>query len=895
MSFTAQDRTDIIALAVAVWGAAPGASNLSDLAEHFKAGGTLEELIAELSQSPVFKTEYPTFLTNEEFVTKFVDNVVGGLVSADDRQWAIDTLTAEMNAGATQAQVILAAINALRDVPAGDENWGDAAQAFANRIEVAEYFSVTLQKDGSSMDDLKAVIADVDQTAASVTAGKAKADGTTSVPGQTFRLTTGPDEFVGGDGNDVFDALSINSAGAAATTLSAFDELDGGAGTDTLNIYSETVGGVDYNATLPNSATIKNIEIINIRNLDGTTPFTTDGASVVASRFEGAEQVWQFGWASNVTGLGAGVTAGFNGVNAFTTTVTGTGAAVNVALQGVTGANTLTATGVAATNTMNISGSLGTGGTLAANLTAGAAQTTANVNTAVATNLTLTGAGLHTLSAGDSAGAITFAGQTTGGANLRSITTGSGNDTVTLSAATTGTVAGNLNAGSGNNTITVNTSGAGATNVTSGAGNDTVTINGTSTGVTTVSTGGGNDTVNLVGRGATGTLNVDLGAGNDTFAFGGGVVRAGDSISGGSGTNTLHLSGVGASNAAVFTNFQKFDVVNMNGILDMDILAQNNTVLDLIGSGALGGASTLQNVGAGIGFTVTGNMGGTTLSLTQKTAGAITITMDADSAAAGANSNTATLNATNATSVNLVFDTDSAHTTAANNVQTIDLTAANTANTYTIVSGGTNASNVADITTGGTGAKVVTVTGSQALNLISSGNAFASVDASAMTGALTIELDDIAATGTVKLGSGADKIVAQTPAGGGAGGAIAAHRVLEGLGLADSDGKAAQVGFDVIEATGVAVRADGTDNTTWKVEDGLLTFLGAGPTTLEAAVGIAAGITGGNQAVVFEYVGNSYIYGEDGANDAVLIKLSGVTDVGGLDTIGANTDLYVFA
>ncbi len=895
MSFTVQDRTDIIALSVAVWGAAPGKTNLAELAAYFQAGGTFESLTENLTQNPIFTNKYPAFLTNQEFVTRFVDNVVGGKVAAEDRQWAIDTLTAEMNAGATKAQVIIAAIQALRDVPADDENWGDASQAFANRVEVAEYFSVTLQKDGASLADLQDVIADVDETEASVTAGKAKADGTTSVPGQTFRLTTGPDEFVGGDGNDTFNALTINAAGDPASTLTAFDQLDGGAGNDTLNIYSEFDGTTERNETLPNSATIKNIETINIRNLDGTTPFTTDGATVVASRFEGAQQVWQFGWASDVSGLGASVTAGFNGITAMNNTVTGTGATVNVALSGVSGANTLNAEGVAATNALNISGSMATGATLAAHLETGGAQTAANVNTAVATTLTLTGAALHTLNAGDSTGAITFGGQTTAAANLRTINTGSGNDTVTISTGTTATVAANLNAGAGNNTITVNTAGAGATNVTSGGGNDTVTVNGTSTGATTINTGAGNDTVTLVARGATGTLNVDLGAGNDTFAFGGGVVRAGDSISGGSGTNTLGLSGVGSANAGVFSNFQRFDVAGMNGNLDMDILAQNNTVGELIGSAALVGASTLQNVGAGVGFRITGDMAGPTLSLTQKTAGALTITMDTDSATAAANANTATLNATNATTLNLVFDSNNTHanSVAADNVQTINLTAANAANTYNITSGGAKASNVADINTGGTGAKVVTVDGSQALTLTSSGNAFASVDASAMTGALTIELDDIAATGTLKVGSGDDVIGAQSVATGSAA-VIAAHRVIEGLGQADAKGKTAQAGFDVIEATGVDVAGDGTDGATWQIEDGLLTFLGAGPSTLEQAVDIAAAAAGANEAVVFEYVGNSYIYGEDGVNDGVLIKLAGMTDVGGLDAIAAG-ELYVFA
>lgn len=944
MSFTAQDRTDIIALAVAVWGAAPGASNLSDLAEHFKAGGTLEELIAELSQSPVFKTEYPTFLTNEEFVTKFVDNVVGGLVSADDRQWAIDTLTAEMNAGATQAQVILAAINALRDVPAGDENWGDAAQAFANRIEVAEYFSVTLQKDGSSMDDLKAVIADVDQTAASVTAGKAKADGTTSVPGQTFRLTTGQDEFVGGDGNDVFNALSINAVGVPATTLSAFDELDGGAGTDTLNIYSEDADGAERNETLPNSVTIKNIEIINIRNLDGSSPFTTDGASVVASRFEGAEQVWQFGWASDVTGLGAGVAAGFDNADLDGLHVTGTGSSVTVVMKnafGAAGNNAIdfAIDGGAALNTANILGNIVKNPVnavdaeeLLLNFSVGPAQTVAYVNSEIALSfleLNVDSAAdsvLHTLDASGSTGAITFdtADVDNAGAgadpNIRTVLTGSGNDTITTSAATNAALARHVlvDAGNGNNTVVVNTGGTGNTSVATGSGNDNITIEGTSEGTVTISTGAGNDVVTLEGRDNKATLVVDLGAGNDTFAFDGGVVKAGDSINGGSGTNTLQLKGVGASNVGAFTNFQLFDVVGMDDqILDVDILASKNDVQEIVGSGALADDSALINLGAGVGLRVTGDMGDNNrLSLTQKTAGALQVTMDADKATAGANATDAVIVAQNATSLTAVFDVDSAHTTAAANVQTLDLAGA-AASSLSVISGGTNATNVLEYADPGNKLKSAAISGDQALTVhfaavnsltsitadnsaaltltFSSSNALASVDASGMTGALTFDLGDLAATGTVKLGSGSDVITAQ--------GAvdstdvtdvIVAHRAIEGIGAAASGTQAAHSGVDLIVIAGVSV-ADDDVQADFRIDDGLLTFLGAGPQTLAQAVETAKGALGDNEAVVFQYIDNSYVLAQEAADDHALIKLSGTTDLGGLATLGADSNLFVFA
>ena len=74
----------------------------------------------------------------------------------------------------------------------------------------------------------------------------------------TGYLTTGIDQgasYVGGAGNDTFNAL--DGAGAVAT-FTALDLLDGGAGTDTLNITQTTAF-----ATVA-SAVVKNIENANI-------------------------------------------------------------------------------------------------------------------------------------------------------------------------------------------------------------------------------------------------------------------------------------------------------------------------------------------------------------------------------------------------------------------------------------------------------------------------------------------------------------------------------------------------------------------------------------------------------------------------------------------------------
>ena len=79
-------------------------------------------------------------------------------------------------------------------------------------------------------------------------------EGTLNTP-QTFTLTASVDAgaaFTGGKGNDTFNGN--------VTTLSALDQLDGGAGNDTLNLFSVDKDGAagQLNLALPTS--VKNIE-----------------------------------------------------------------------------------------------------------------------------------------------------------------------------------------------------------------------------------------------------------------------------------------------------------------------------------------------------------------------------------------------------------------------------------------------------------------------------------------------------------------------------------------------------------------------------------------------------------------------------------------------------------
>lgn len=156
--------------------------------------------------------------------------------------------------------------------------------------------------------------------------------------------------MVGTAANDTFNAFSVNATtGAAATTLSAFDNI-GGAGTDTLNIYTDT------GENEVQQGTVRNVEVINIFNATGGAELGNAAGQVNAAGFVGAQQIWQIGNAIDLVNVAAGVTAGFRDA-AVSATVEFDGATGNVVLDNVADGSTVYFEGETLTS-VTVSGSV---------------------------------------------------------------------------------------------------------------------------------------------------------------------------------------------------------------------------------------------------------------------------------------------------------------------------------------------------------------------------------------------------------------------------------------------------------------------------------------------------------------------------------------------------------
>lgn len=380
MAITVEARTSIIELVVGMFNAAPGASILSDLVVAAESGSSINQIAANLAATQEFKSIFPTFLTNDEYATKVVDQLLSQATDTAKAE-AVTVLTAELNGGMSRVDAMITAINYVNGVEATNTAYATSGAAFDNKVAVAIFYSVDAQNSGSSLSDLQNVISGVTNTAASVTAAKASITNTAN-EGSTFTLTTGIDNVVGTSGNDVI--IADNSGAAATKTVSAGDQINGGAGTDKLKFYADAAvdiatqvlpqissvetlyikGGLATNATTLNVSTMADVTSVEVDTpaavLANTADFavkTTAAQTVTLSNVNtgtGDTATVSLTAATDVTVNGVGADSTDNGTVQIDVE-SGTATSAKITASGASSKVTLLNTG-AKLETLNIAG-----------------------------------------------------------------------------------------------------------------------------------------------------------------------------------------------------------------------------------------------------------------------------------------------------------------------------------------------------------------------------------------------------------------------------------------------------------------------------------------------------------------------------------------------------------
>ena len=680
----------------------------------------------------------------------------------------------------------------------------------------------------------------------------ANSDGSIAVTGSTVGATT-----IAGLANAPTGDVSV-------TYKTAFTDAKGFAdaiyGTGTAKVY--TNGGATVSVSGTGTTTITDLQTI------ATTSNSATAAAVGTSKLATVK----------LAGVGT-TTVNSDAISNATIVDTALGGATTVTLQG---------SSAATSNAAPLNLTLGNSGKSGATLTVVQANATA---VTIATQNSATAA-VNGTTNNDNNG--TFLTLSTPKATSISMTNTGAVDLGDLSASGTAKVA-SLNASGATGAVTaiIGSTPLQGLAFTGGAGNDSLTLKSSA-----------NFAPNAT---SAATTTVNLGAGNDKLLNDGTTVHTitGVTFNGGDGVDTVSASLLNAGNAAQFVGFEQLGLDVQSGTFDVSLLAgatglymtNNPANTDTV---TYSGLTTAQGLTIGESQTTGASVVldfGTAVKTTSVT-DSYTVTFAGVQSVADINGQTA--GAISATTIHSGI---------------LDVSGIETVN---VVSGGTglvaNTVVLKDVVSTTGGARALVMTGDKALTvsfntafgvagISTTANGVASIDASAMTGALTIDTANVAtayAGLSIKGGSGADSITMSAQSSGngrvtvdaGAGDdtiitSTASSTLIGGAGKDNFN-----VALAVVASTGTNVittindlsagdkitLASATNNfTTTKVDVSTAT-------SLTAALNAAAADTGGNLVTWFQYAGNTYLVEDLSAGTTLaatdlVVKIVGLVDL----------------
>jgi len=267
MALTAQDQKDLMALVVVALDVAPGRTIFNELAGSIvNDGATLGDIASAIVAHPLFSDntigEYPVSQTNAQFANEFATRLLGDrgdLVEGSAWDEAVAVIESELNGGLSKADLIVLATNFLMTTPPAP--FQAAADALANKVEVALYQAVELELDvtGSSLAAYRALLADVDDTQASVDAAKADL----FAEANTVNLTPDVDIISG----NVFISRPAFTPGGN-TFINTLQDEDVLTAVGSGSMLHAVIGGVNDNSESEIAPTLNGIEKLKLEVTD---------------------------------------------------------------------------------------------------------------------------------------------------------------------------------------------------------------------------------------------------------------------------------------------------------------------------------------------------------------------------------------------------------------------------------------------------------------------------------------------------------------------------------------------------------------------------------------------------------------------------------------------------
>ena len=161
--FTTETLDSLYHFSVVAFSAAPGATFMGQMADAYNAGLTVKQIVEIFATKTQFTSTYADSMTNVDFATLLVANVVKDSASAATKAQAVNDIVSALTVW-SRGDTIYQIFGNLANMPLNDPAWGNTAHQFNNQTAVGKYFTEVMHNATIDMPTLKAVVGSVTPT-----------------------------------------------------------------------------------------------------------------------------------------------------------------------------------------------------------------------------------------------------------------------------------------------------------------------------------------------------------------------------------------------------------------------------------------------------------------------------------------------------------------------------------------------------------------------------------------------------------------------------------------------------------------------------------------------------------------------------------------------------------
>lgn len=146
---------------IVAFGAAPGVVYMDQIAQAYRDGATVRQIVDAFIGKSQFTDAYPLNLSNRALAEKLVANVVGNSASAANRADAALAIEQTLNNGAPRGQVIYTVFGNLAGKPLEGDPWSGTALQFQKQVTAAKVYTDVMSMASEDLSVLRSVVSNV--------------------------------------------------------------------------------------------------------------------------------------------------------------------------------------------------------------------------------------------------------------------------------------------------------------------------------------------------------------------------------------------------------------------------------------------------------------------------------------------------------------------------------------------------------------------------------------------------------------------------------------------------------------------------------------------------------------------------------------------------------------